>query len=37
MGWPREVVPIFQQPLCCLPVLAVATVFDLGALWLHDQ
>ena len=37
MGWPREVLPVFQQPLCSLPVLAVATVLDVGALWLYDQ
>ena len=30
MSWPREVLPIFQQPLCSLPVLAVATVLDVG-------
>ena len=37
MGWPREVLPIFQQPLCSLPVLAVATVLDVGELWLYDR
>ena len=37
MGWPREVLPVLQQPLCGLPVLAVATVMDVGALWLHDR
>ena len=37
MGWPCEVLPVFQQPLCSLPVLAVATVLDVGALWLYDQ
>ena len=37
MGWPREVLPVFQQPLCSLPVLAVALVLDGGALWLHDR
>ena len=36
-GWPREVLPILQQPLCSLPVLAVATVLDVGVLWLYDQ
>ena len=36
MGWPREVLPVLQQPLCSLPVLAVATVLDVGALWLYD-
>ena len=24
MGWPREVLPVFHQPLCNLPVLAMA-------------
>ena len=28
---------MFQRPLCSLPVLAVATVLDLGELWLYDQ
>ena len=37
MGWPREVLPVLQQPLCGLPVLAVATVLDVGALCLYDQ
>ena len=37
MGWPREVPPVCQQPLCSLPVLAVATVLDVGELWLYDQ
>ena len=37
MGWPREVLPVFQQPLCSLPVLAVAVVLDVGALWLYDR
>ena len=37
MGWPREVRPLLQQPLCSLPVLAVATVLDVGALWLYDR
>ena len=32
MGWPREVLPVFQQPLCNLPVLAVAVVLDVGTL-----
>ena len=36
MGWPREVLPVFQQPLCNLPVLAVAVVLHVGALWLYD-
>ena len=37
MGWPREVLPVFQQPLCSLPVLAVVVVLDVGALWLYDR
>ena len=37
MGWPREVLPVFQQPLCNLPVLAVAVVLVVGALWAYDQ
>ena len=37
MGWPREVLPVFQQPLCNLPVLAIAVVHDVGALWLYDR
>ena len=37
MGWPREVFPVFQQPLCGLWVLAVAVVLDVGTLWLYDQ
>ena len=37
LGWPREVLPIFQQPLCNLPVLAVAVVLDVGTLWLYDR
>ena len=37
MGWPREVLPVFQQPLCSLLVVAVATVLAVGALWLYDQ
>ena len=37
MGWPREVLPFFQQPLCNLPILAVAVVLDLGTLWLYDR
>ena len=36
MGWPREVLPVFQQPLCNLPVMAVAVVLDVGTLWLYD-
>ena len=37
MGWPCEVLAVFQQPLCGLPVLAVAVVFDVGTLWLYDR
>ena len=37
MGWPREVLPVLQQPLCSLPVLAVAVVLDVGTLWLYDR
>ena len=37
VGWPREVLPVLQQPLCSLPVLAVATVLDVGELWLYDR
>ena len=37
MGWPREVLPVFQQPLCGLPILAVAVVLDVGTLWLCDR
>ena len=37
MGWPRDVLPVFQQPLCNLPILAVAVVFDVGTLWLYDR
>ena len=37
MGWPCKVPPVFQQPLCSLPVLAVAVVLDVGTLWLYDR
>ena len=37
MGWPREVLPVLQQPLCRLPILAVAVVLDVGTLWLYDR
>ena len=37
MGWPREVLPVLQQPLCSLPILAVAVVLDSGTLWLYDR
>ena len=36
-GWPREVLPVLLQPLCNLPVLAVATMLDVGAMWLYDR
>ena len=36
-GWPREVLSVFQQPLCSLPVLPVATVLEVGELWLYDK
>ena len=37
MGPPGGVFPVFQQPLCSLPVLVVATALDMGELWLHDR
>ena len=37
MGWPREVLPVLQQPLCSLPIRAGANVVDVGALWLYDR
>ena len=37
MGWPREVLPVFQQPLCSLQVLAVVVVLDVSTLWLYDR
>ena len=37
LRWPRQVLPVFQQPLCSLPVLAVAVVLDVGTLWLYDR
>ena len=37
MRWPREVLPILQQPMCSLPIRAVATVLDVGALGLYDR
>ena len=37
MGWPREVLPVLQQPLCNLPILAVASMLDVGAMWLYDR
>ena len=37
VGWPREVLPVFQQPLCGLPILAVAVVLDVGTFWPYDR
>ena len=37
MGWPGSVLPVFQQPLCSLPVLAVAMVLDMGELRLYER
>ena len=37
MGWPCEVLPVLQQPLCSLPILAAAVVLDVGTLWLYDR
>ena len=37
IGWPSDVLPVFEQPLCSLPVLAVATVLGMGELWLYDR
>ena len=37
MGWPREVLPVLQRPLCSLPIVAVAVVLDVGTLWLYDR
>ena len=37
LGWPREVLPFLQQSLCNLPVLAVAAMLDMGALWLYAR
>ena len=36
-GWPHEVLPVLHQPLCNLPVLAVATMLDVGAMWPYDR
>ena len=36
-SWPCEVLGVCQQPVCCLPVVALGTVLDVGALWLYDQ
>ena len=37
MGSPRELLPVLQQPLCSLLVLALATVLAVGRLWLYDR
>ena len=37
MGWPREVLPVLQQPLCSLPILVPAVVLDVDTLWLYDR
>ena len=37
VGWSREVLPVFQQPLCNLSVLAVAVMLDVRALWLYNR
>ena len=37
MGWPRQVLPVFQQPLPNLPVLAIVVVLDVWTLWLYDR
>ena len=37
MGWPLEVLPVLQQPLCNLPALAVATMLHVGTMWLYDR
>ena len=37
MGWPSDVLPVLQQLLCSLPVLAVAIVLDAGEVWLYDR
>ena len=37
MGWPREVLPVPEQPLCSLPIVAVAVVLDVGTLWLYHR
>ena len=34
---PRQVLPVFQQPLCSLPIMAVAVVLDVGTFWLYDR
>ena len=37
MAWPRAVLSLLQQPLCNLPVCAVATMLDVGAMCLYDR
>ena len=37
MRWPREVPPVLHQPLCNQAVLAVATMLDVGAMWVYDR
>ena len=37
MGWPHDVLPVLQQPLCSLPILAVATMLDVEVMWLYDR
>ena len=37
MRCPLEVLPDLQQPLCSLPILAVAVVLDVGTFWLYDR
>ena len=39
MGWPSDVLllPVFQQLLCSLPVLAVATVLGMGEMEHYDR
>ena len=37
MGWPSEVLPVFRQPVCSLPIVAVAVVLDVDTLWLYDR
>ena len=36
MGWPSGVLPVLPQPSCSLLLMAVATVLDVGELWLYD-
>ena len=37
IGLPPEVLPFLRRPLCNLPILAVAAMLDVGALWLYDR